>query len=168
MLARDKIVDDIEQSTTSLVEAVAAFPPAQLHKRPDADRWSAAEIVEHVVIMEELVNQLLLGKTEKTLSRDPEEKIKYIRDTFLDIGRPLSAAQRIYPIGQGLDFQIVLYRFKHTRQYLKDIVLVRNLSARCLGFEHQIFGYLTRVEWVYFNLYHSARHLNQLMTLQAV
>jgi hypothetical protein len=36
----------------------------------------------------------------------------------------------------------------------------------CIDFAHGIFGELTRVEWAYYNIYHSKRHIDQLKNIE--
>ncbi|MBE7179216.1 MAG: DinB family protein, partial [Mucilaginibacter polytrichastri] len=40
-----------------------------------------------------------------------------------------------------------------------------DLSMLCLGFDFPGLGFLTRYEWLYFNIYHTQRHIRQLRNI---
>jgi hypothetical protein len=57
----------IEQTRTGLIEATHGLLEAQWNFKPAADRWSIAEILEHVVLTQELV----LGPVRERLADAP-------------------------------------------------------------------------------------------------
>lgn len=53
-------------------------------------------------------------------------------------------------------------KFQDIRQKLTGWIEIQNLAGTITGFEHPLFGSLTRIEWVYFNIYLSRRHIRQI------
>jgi hypothetical protein len=52
------------------------------------------------------------------------------------------------------------------RADLRRAVETLDLTAACIGLPHVRIGVMTRMEWVYFTIYHTERHLKQLQRLQ--
>lgn len=48
---------------------------------------------------------------------------------------------------------------------LDHAVTTLDLTKTCLAFELPVFGYLTRLEAIYFVIYHTQRHLHQLKNI---
>ena len=60
----------LADSREGLMKAVKGLTPAQWTFKPGADRWSIAEVVEHLALTEELVNGsvLTIEKTQTLLN----------------------------------------------------------------------------------------------------
>jgi DinB superfamily len=60
---------ELDRTRDGLLAAVASVPAELAALRPEADRWSVAEVVEHLRIVEDRTGQLLgkLGKQAQTV-----------------------------------------------------------------------------------------------------
>ncbi len=121
--------------------------------------------MEHILITEGLVNNVLKGKTRATDIRDPEKKIEIIQTAFEDHTKKYQAGGPILPTSNSFDPLSGIEKFKAQRKLLEEIIKTEDLSQTCDDFRHFGFGYLTRVEWVYFNIYHGDRHRVQIENL---
>ena len=123
--------------TRDLVHRTAhGLTPQQLQYRPDANRWSVAENLEHITIVE----QNILAGLARTLQMPPEpEKKSAVTDEQLlaNFGRvvqPLTAADT-----------------KELRHYFM---------------QHPFFGELDCYQWFILAAGHSARHCNQCAAIK--
>ncbi|NIM10550.1 MAG: hypothetical protein GTO45_01020 [Candidatus Aminicenantes bacterium] len=162
---KSKVIEDIKKSTDELVDYLADFPTESFNIKPGPNSWSASGTAEHLVLLETLVNQILKGKT-RTTDRNPEDKIERIKSTFLNVDKKLTAGSPILPGEKPKEKEEVIKEIKSCQQALVDIINANHLELTCLGFNHGLFGELTRIEWVYFNIYHSQRHLHQLKNIK--
>ncbi len=69
------------------------------------------------------------------------------------------------PTNKSLDLQAGIEKFEEQRKLLEEIVKKEDMSLTCDDFKHFGFGYLNRVEWVYFNIFHGERHRVQIENL---
>lgn len=159
-----QIQRNLAASTTALLLVLQELPADNFNTRPAPDHWSAAEIVEHIIILEELIARVMTGPAAQA-GRDPEEKIGEIQAVFMDNSRPLSAPEAIAPSGAHSEGITAGVRLQVGRQRLVEILHTHDPAGLCTSFAHRLFGELTRVEWAYFAIWHAERHLRQLQKL---
>lgn len=111
------------------------------------------------------VNSLFRGNMEKT-DRNPTEKIEKIKFRFGDYTHKLTAGEPIKPRGEFTDKEKVLRAIVSNRSEILQLPQEGSWFDLCLGFEHAIFGYLTKIEWLYFCIFHAERHLQQMQTIE--
>ena len=167
MIDTDVIMKDISNSTGNVIKELQNFPSENFNTKPDRNTWSAAEIAEHIFIVESAINIILIGKTipAETFSAEKTEKIK---SRFLNFEEKLIAPSRISPSAGQQNKQDIIDKISACRSDLSNIISKNDLTEICLGFKHALFGELTRIEWVYFNIYHSERHIHQLRKLTSI
>lgn len=165
MISRARISDDLRASTAALLKELDDFPDSGFNMKPAADRWSAGEVAEHLVKMETAILRLLTGPVSDT-KRDPAEKIEQIEKEFLDFEKKFTAYGPIVPDATPKDKERTIQQLRDIRRQLAGTIDRYELTETCTGFEHGLFGRLTRVEWVYFTIIHSRRHRKQLQDLR--
>lgn len=164
MRSKTEINLAIDVSTEGLVRAFREFPSELFHLNPAPGSWSAAEIAGHIYITERLTNRSLLGRTEPG-GEDPEAKIEPIQASLLNFETKLKAPDILNAKLVSYPQEEILPMLKEVREALKKIILTEDISARC-EFSHPHFGKLTRVEWAFFYIYHTERHLHQLQRVR--
>src|SRR5215471_8029443 len=85
-LEREKAIRYLVESRNGLQEAVKGLTEAQLNFKPSPFRWSIAEIIEHLAIAEERINDGILGQLKNSpaasRNRDARE-VKTVDDMIL-------------------------------------------------------------------------------------
>lgn len=162
-----ELVQALEISTQSFLDLIATVPEEKFHWSPGPGAWSVAQVIEHVLITESGVNHVLLAPPQKKEDRDPGEKVAYIQQVFFDFEQRYQAGGPILPRGKRVEREELVSKFKAIREKLTRIIADQNLAITCGSFVHRIFGSLTRLEWVYFNLAHSRRHEEQIKKILA-
>ena len=139
---------------------------------PAPDRWSVAELVEHLSIVEGNVAGLLgklLGKAEESGAGaaaagdfDPVSIEEFVERTR---GVKLEAPERIRPT--GLSLADSLARLRDSRAALQALrPRVERADGRALRFPHPVWGPLDLYQWLLFVGAHEDRHLAQIEALK--
>jgi hypothetical protein len=169
-----EIYEHIDRTRARLVAAVENLSGEQHAFRTAPDRWSVAELVEHLSIVEGNVVgllQKLLGKSEEAGAAAPT-----VPDLFAD---PVSieefversrvakyeAPERIRP--KGLPLPDTLALMKDSRAALHALrPRIERADGRALRFPHPAWGPLDLYQWLLFIGAHEDRHLAQIEALK--
>jgi hypothetical protein len=156
--------------TRDLVHRTAqGLTPQQLQHRPDASRWSVAENLEHITIVE----QNILAGLARTLQMSPEpQKKSAVTDeqmlaNFGRVIQPLAAPERMlptsrWPVGNLLnEFDDARRRTIEFATTAADTKELRHYFMR-----HPFFGELDGYQWFILVAGHSARHCPQCAALK--
>lgn len=159
------LLDDLDASTENLIKTVAQFDDHNFNYKPSDEEWSAAQVAEHLLILEITANKAISGETIPT-NRAPDAKIALIKRAMED-GTKRTAPERVKPSNLITDPQAAIEKFKKQRSKLREAIINADLTEACVSFKHTALGTLTRWEWIYFNIYHLQRHLQQMKRLQS-
>lgn len=168
-----EIFDHIDAARARLLGAVEGLSEEQQHFRPAPDRWSVAQLCEHLSIVEGNVVGLLgklLGKSEESgASRDDgapfapvsiEEFVERSRDVKYD------APERIRP-ADAPSLSDSLAALDASRAALRALrPRIERADGHALRFPHPIWGPLDLYQWLLFVGAHESRHLAQIEALK--
>lgn len=150
--------------TRDLVHRTAqGLSPEQLQYRPAPDRWSVAENLEHIT----LVEQRILTGLMRTLDQlpDPAKKSAMTDERlFQNFGRvvqPLTAPEPLRPTARW-PLTELLPKFDAARQStLAFAATACEKDLRCYCMPHPAFGEMDCYQWFILMAGHTARHCNQ-------
>ena len=162
MQTKAELTEALRYSTEALINQVSPLSDEQFNRKEDGHSWSPGEVLEHICKLEEGVNRIILGYSEPLRERSPDEKVDKIQSTLEDLEGKLRAGGPITPSAGHKDKDSLVARFQHIRTEQDKLVRHYNLDELCVGFKHAVFGYLTRREWIVFNIHHTYRHLEQI------
>jgi hypothetical protein len=156
----------IESRTAELRAAFDAVPGDRRAVRPAPDRWSPAEVVHHVTIVERLLTRRLHGLIEeaKAIGRDPDESSILEQ---LGARRAESRSRRIVTgqVAEPRDTNVATLwsDFDATRRALTDVIVAGDgLALGEVSAAHPALGPLTGYGWIAFIGSHAARHAAQI------
>ena len=160
------ILDDKRQA---LRQAVAAVPAALHRARPSDERWSVAEVVEHLAIVEGRIAQMLTEKIGAArnagLAAETETTpVAPMLDitTVIDRSKPITASEASLP-RTGLSTEEGLSLLAERRQGLRDAVTSADgLALGSVEVAHARLGTLNVYQWLLFLAGHEARHTDQI------
>jgi hypothetical protein len=168
------IYEHIDRTRARLVSAVEGLSDGQQTFTPAADRWSAAELVEHLSMVEGNVVRLLgklLDKAEESAggaARDAAAAFEPVSiEEFVERSRSVKfeAPERIRPT--GLPLADSLARLGETRAALHALrPRIERADGRAHRFPHPAWGPLDLYQWLLFVGAHEDRHLAQLEALK--
>jgi DinB superfamily len=136
--------------------------------RPSEGRWSAAELVAHLVMVERAV----VGKADR-VAQGPPQRISLLKRIHLPMALVESRwIRRKSPVpvepGMLCDKEVMLRELRTVRQrslaFLEE-TRGRNLSEYC--WSHPALGTLNTYEWMQFIASHEIRHTKQMREIVA-
>jgi len=168
-------ITDIYESNDKIREKlfalVANLSDEQMTVLADGEKWTIANFVEHIAIVEEGMTKIsakLLAQAQgqsKTsdgkvnLSENFVEKASEMRD------RKFEAPERVRPTGK-LTVAESLAKMKDNRQKLEELrPLFETVDGSDFKFSHPFMGELSAHEWLTLIGGHEARHLAQIKNI---
>ena len=167
-----EIFDDIDATRARLLQSVEGLSDAQENFRPAPEKWSAAEVLEHLSIIERRVTKLIAALLDKAEAdgrpRDAVEPFAPVSVAeFVEQSRTqkFNAPEGARP--EGLPLADSLSNLRDSRAALQAL-RPRVERADCAGvrFPHPAWGPLNLYQWVAFVGAHEARHLSQIEALK--
>jgi hypothetical protein len=71
----------------------------------------------------------------------------------------------VVPPDTSYNKEELLHSLEDIKAKIKQAIETLDLTKTCLAFELPVYGFLTRLEAVYFILYHTQRHIHQLKNI---
>jgi DinB superfamily len=166
---REHAVQYLNETRNGVVQAVKGLSEAQWKFKAGADRWSIAEIVEHLALTEDLVSQKVLVNLKTApagaADRDPKQVDAMILKMMPDRTTKYQAPPPIVPTGRWTPSQALNHLLESRAQ---TIALFQSLpDPRGHVIAHPAFGPLDGYEWVLATAGHSARHTQQILEVKA-
>jgi hypothetical protein len=167
---RDKAVKYLEATRAGVIEATKDLSPAQWNFKPAPDRWSVAEVTEHIAAAEDFLMGMVNEKVMKAPARTEADDVKAIDQQVLkaipDRTNRVQAPEPLRPTNRYGSPEASLKHFQESRaktiQFLKSTNDLREHAVDSpLG--KKLDGY----EWLLFIGAHSERHAKQINEVKA-
>jgi hypothetical protein len=157
----------LTETRDALLDSAAGLSPSQCDFKPAPDRWSIAEIIEHVVLIESRVHAIV-GKMDEAPLSDPDSNLARIDDFILNEvpirSTKLQAPPQVSPTRRWAGPE-ALEHFAESRE--KTIQLLATSVLRGHVVPHRIFGPWDGYQWLLAAAAHSARHTDQIREVKA-
>jgi DinB superfamily len=150
-----------------LLESVGGLSPAQWDFKPASDAWSAAENMEHIVLVESGIHAIIEGMNEALgppPERDRREMDEFILNEIPKRSRKGKALAHAYPTGRWSG-PGALEQFMQCREQSIRLLVSRRLRAH--AFPHPLFGPWDGYQWLLAAASHGARHTEQIREVKA-
>jgi hypothetical protein len=170
-----ELLQHLEQNRAILREALDAAPLPLRERKPAPERWSVAEVLEHLAIVEQQIGALLQRGLRRTTADGPlppdtdhTPVVPTIDATqLLDRERRLQARQPVLP-SRGLTADQAWRELDASRAKLREVVLAADgLVTTSIRAPHPFLGELTFHQWIAFVGFHEARHATQIRSTTA-
>lgn len=158
-----EISNELQSTTDELVRLLSSFSKEQFNKVPFEGSWTAGQLAEHMH-KSYGVAELLYGPVKET-KRDPAEKVKQIKEIFLNFDTKMKSPDFIVPENKAYDKSTLLNSLHESIEKIKHGTATLNLDETCTAFALPGLGEMTRTEWIYFVIYHTQRHVHQLKNI---
>ncbi|HCT54945.1 MAG: DinB family protein [Balneola sp.] len=159
------LIEEYNLNTKAFVQFIKEIADDDFNKKPEQNTWSAAENVEHIIRSEFGTARLFNSDTKKEPNRDSESKIKEIKTRFTDRSKKLQAFGVVLPTDGKKNKEELIAKFLKSREMVIQLIKEQNPDEVCMKFAHPLFGYMTRKEWIHFNIVHANRHIHQIEAL---
>jgi hypothetical protein len=168
---RTQVLDQFAASEQHLLQLVEGLTPEQLVFRTAPDRWSIAEIVEHVIAVETRIVRAI-GKMITQPSTRAERPNPAPQDAILwkhvsNRGTRLTAPEPVRPTWKFIVAMEMTTHFRSTRSQTVQFVTVTDADLRCHSIPHMAFGELDSYQWLIVLSLHGTRHAAQIEEVKA-
>jgi DinB superfamily len=170
LLALAKLSRRMERQQAALLEGLASWTPEQLSFQPSPDRWSATQVIDHLLKVErgttDHLRETLAHPGAPIASADVQRAHSLIRWLLSDEQAkvPRSAAAAIWPDDE-LRLHEITEQWRRARRDLLDLVCDREPDERAV-FTHPGSGPMNLVLVMRYLYAHTRHHEHQLSRLQ--
>ncbi|HEV2690456.1 MAG TPA: DinB family protein [Bryobacteraceae bacterium] len=166
MAERDLVLHHLRASRERLLQAAGSLSAEQRCFRPAEDRWSVADCVEHLVIVENFI----LGSIKRVLATPPEPakrsevqgKEQVILERVPARNIRVKGPEAVMPTQRWPQFDDLLREFETTRQRTMSFASETQADLKFHFFPHPILGDFDCYQWLLFVGTHSERHVRQM------
>jgi DinB superfamily len=166
---KDKALQYLETTKKNVLEATKGLSEEQWNFKPAADRWSVAQVMEHIAASEDFIREMLKEKVMVAPAGEPTRDVKKTDDAVLamvpDRTHKAQAPEPLVPTNRFGSPESSIKHFVETRatteEFLKTTTGLRDhVMDSPLG---KLDGY----EFVLFIAAHSERHTKQINEVKA-
>ena len=167
---RDSLVQHLEQTRQAFLQSISGLSDAQWTFKAGPDRWSIAEVAEHIAISETTIFQLVTDKmlTGPAIPPNPtpvsDEKLLA---SLLDRSTKFQAPEMLKPTNRWATREALTKDFLAARDKTITYVKTTTDDLHGHGGPHPVFKMLDGYQWVLLISGHSARHTAQIEEVKA-
>jgi hypothetical protein len=169
---KERAMAYLEKTKDGVIDATKGLSDTQWNFKPAADRWSIAEVVEHLAAAEDLIRGLVQEQVMKSPAiapRDPAE-VKKIDDGVLvqvpDRSHKMQAPEPLKPTNRFGSPEEAEKHFVESRgtteAYLKSAT-----DLRIHAMDNPVGVKMDGYEWILLIGGHSERHTKQILEVKA-
>jgi hypothetical protein len=166
---KEQALQYLSESRSGVLDAVKGLSEAQWKFKPAPDRWSVAEVVEHLALIEDVVTQNILGNIAKapagSADRDSKQVDTMILTKVPDRSTKYQAPPSATPTGRWTHAEALEHFLGGRAQTIALFKSTPDLRQHVI--DHPVFGPLDGYEWVLAVAAHSARHTKQILEVKA-
>jgi len=167
---RDSLLTHLQQTRQAFLDSIADLSDAQWTFRAGPDRWSIAEVAEHIAISETTILQLVTDTMLKgpAIPRNPntvsDEKLLA---WLLDRTSRFQAPEMLKPTNRWATRDALTKEFLAAREKTRTYVTTTTDDLHGHGGPHPAFKMLDSYQWLLLLSGHSARHTAQIEEVKA-
>lgn len=166
--ADTNLVELLAEHRAALLDTLARIPEDQRGRRPAPERWSAAEILEHLAHVESGMARLIELRGREPVPPDaatpPEAQraIPALAATMRNRAVRVEAPERLRPAGTLTAAQALARLEEKRAKLLAALAAADPRSLDYVVHEHPVLGLLTLRAFVAVVAFHEGRHTEQL------
>ena len=164
---RTEIVQNLERSREDFLAAVAGLTEAQAKARPDPERWSVLDCVEHVTFVEDRFLGFLEAAEKLESPRVDKEKEAGLKARIPDRSVRAKSPEAAVPTGRFSTLAQAIEQFNANRTRSIQFAEDRCDDLYCLSSAHPRFGPMNGIEFLIIIAGHSRRHGEQIREARA-
>jgi uncharacterized damage-inducible protein DinB len=156
----------------NFIKSISGLSQKQWTFKPAPDRWSVAEVAEHITVAETTI----MGLIQHPLMQSPaapekREQVKgkdeIIVQRVPDRSHKAQAPEILRPTGRWATEADSTKAFEDARKANMEYIRTTNDDLRDHFFDHPVFGTLDGYQWLLLIGTHSARHTAQIEEVKA-
>src|SRR5271167_1631177 len=162
----------LQATRDAFLKSIAGLSEKQWRFKPAPDRWSVAEVSEHIAVAESMIFGMIQGKI-MTSPAAPEKRAEVVgKDEIImtrvpDRSHKAQAPEFLKPTNRWATREELTKAFEDSRKATMDYVRTTNDDLRDHFGPHPIFGSLDAYQWILLISAHSERHTKQIEEVKA-
>ncbi len=169
---REAALKQFQTTREHFLKSIAGLSQKQWTFKPAPDRWSVAEVSEHIALSESVLLGLVQQKVmQSAAAPEKREQVKGKDDVVLqrmpDRSHKAQAPEILRPTGRWATEADLTKAFEESRKATMDYIRTTNDDLRDHFFDHPAFGTLDGYQWLLLISAHSARHTAQIEEVEA-
>ena len=167
---QDKAMKYLESTKQGVLDATKSLSPAQWNFKPAPDRWSVAEVTEHIASAEDYLRGMIVEKVMVAPARPAGDNVAEIDAKILamipDRSHKAQAPEPLKPTNRYGSPEATLKHFTEARATTEDF-LTKTPGLRDHAIDSPLGMKTDAYEWILFIAAHSERHTKQILEVKA-
>ncbi len=167
---REALLKSLKQTDERITAIAGSLTQEQWSFKTAEDRWSIAEVCEHILVSEQGLKQIIMGPlmdTPRPQGAAVENKSETIMTFMRDRSQRFQAPDQVQPTGRWPGQAEFLTAWKAERSGTIEWVKTTDADLHGHVFEHPALGAIDGQEWLTFLAGHAERHLLQIEEVMA-
>lgn len=167
---RDHAIKYLEETREKFLASVAGLSEEQWKYKPAPDRWSVAEVAEHIALSEGTILQLITDRIMKSPPAKPpagSATDEAVVKLLLDRSGKAQAPEMLRPTGKWATREELAKDFIAERERTIAYVKGTQDDLRAHSAPHPALKTLDAYQWILLLAAHSARHTAQIEEVKA-
>ena len=168
---RTAALQQFQTTRDNFLKSIAGLSQKQWTFKPAPDRWSVAEVAEHIAVSESTIFGLVQKTMQSPAAPDKRDQVKgkdqMILERLPDRSHKAQAPEMLRPTGRWATEADLTKAFEDSRKTTMDYIRTTNDDLRDHFFDHPVFGTLDGYQWLLLISGHSARHTAQILEVKA-
>jgi uncharacterized damage-inducible protein DinB len=162
----------LERSRTGLFDLVDGLSDAQWNYKAGPDRWSIAEVWEHIIVTEQMIAGMLTGPLLTAPAADTSAAHRAqvagaITGFMADRTKKAPAPEMVVPARRWTTPAALRKAFADTRAATLSYVAETRAPVRLHALPHPAFGAMDGYQWLLMVATHADRHAAQIVEVKA-
>jgi len=156
----------------NFIKSISGLSQKQWSFKPAPDRWSVAEVAEHITVAETTImglirHPLMQSPAAPEKREQAKGKDEIIVQRVPDRSHKVQAPEILRPTGRWATEADLTKAFEDARKANMEYIRTTNDDLRDHFFDHPVFGTLDGYQWLLLIGTHSARHTAQIEEVKA-
>jgi len=167
---KENAVKYLETTRKNIEEATKGLSAEQWNFKPGPDRWSVAEVMEHIAAAEDFLRDGLIQQQVMKAPAPPDRDVKKIDEGIMshvpDRTQKAKAPDALVPTNRFGSAEASLKHFEESRSKTEEF-LKSTAALRAHAIDGPFGQKLDAYDWVLFLAAHSERHTKQILEVKA-
>ncbi len=169
---REVALNSLQATHDAFLKSIAGLSEKQWRFKPAPDRWSVAEVAEHIAVSESAIfglvqKQIMMSPSNPDKRPEVAGKDEVILTKVPDRSRKAQAPEFLKPTNRWATREELTKAFEDSRKATMDYVRTTNDDLRDHFGPHPLLGSLDAYQWILLISAHSERHTKQIEEVKA-
>jgi len=169
---RASALKSLQATHDGFLQSIAGLSEKQWKFKPAPDRWSIAEVSEHIAVSESSIfgfvqNQIMTSPAAPEKRSEVKVTDQQILTMVVDRSHKAQAPEFLKPTNRWSTREELVKAFEQSRQATMDYVRTTNDDLRDHFGPHPLLGSMDAYQWILLISAHSERHTKQIEEVKA-